>query len=190
MATAATLFFFGAATSGFLIHHPTLNLSRPYGYTITAIGVIFLLASLQMSEHPIMSIGLAAFGCGLQNALATHYRGIVLRTTHLTGMFTDFGTAFGMKVRGHDIPLWKIGVPFVLILSFFLGGLSAVATQSAGFDAITIAGFAYILSGSGWSIWKHGDFVSHQMEKSNKAVDSKANCVMPPAEQEPRHDQS
>jgi|GEM_PF-5134493 len=38
--------------------------------------------------------------CGFQNALATHY-GLVLRTTHVTGLLTDLGTNLGMRLRGH-----------------------------------------------------------------------------------------
>ncbi len=152
---AATGFFLGAVLAGFVIHHPTLNISRPYGRTITGIGVLLLIAFFSVGRIPLLSIGLAALGCGIQNSLATHYRGIVLRTTHLTGMMTDFGVTLGMRMRGYDVPAWKIRVPFFLIVSFSLGGLLAASVHYAGFDAICLAGIGYTFAGIGWSVWKH-----------------------------------
>lgn len=152
---AAIGFFVGAMLAGFVIHHPTLDISRPYGRTITGIGLLLLVAFFSLGRFPLLSIGLAALGCGLQNSLATHYRGIVLRTTHLTGMITDFGITLGMRLRGHDVSVWKIQVPFLLIISFSLGGLLAASLHYAGFDAVGLAGIGYILAGLGWSFWKH-----------------------------------
>lgn len=154
VATAACSFLLGALLAGFAVHHPSIDYSRPYGRSITGIGLLFIIASFAVHRWAAVGIGLAAFGCGLQNALATHYRGVVLRTTHLTGMFTDFGTSLGMRLRGHDIPLWKIAIPFLLMLSFFAGGLSAAISELLGFDAILSAGIAYTFAGLAWSIWK------------------------------------
>jgi uncharacterized membrane protein YoaK (UPF0700 family) len=151
---AAALFFVGAAFAGFVIHHPTLDLSRPYGRTISGIGLLFLSAFFCIRELPLLSICLAAFACGLQNALATHYRGLVLRTTHLTGMMTDFGVTLGMRVRGHEVPAWKIRVPALLMLSFFLGGIIAAFLHFHGRPVLLLAGIGYLAAGLGWSAWK------------------------------------
>jgi uncharacterized membrane protein YoaK (UPF0700 family) len=155
VAAAATCFFLGATLAGVLIHHPQLDASRPYGRTITGIGVLFLVASLFAAQKPLWGIGLAAFACGIQNALASHYRGIVLRTTHLTGLFTDFGITLGMRIRGYDVPSWKIAVPALLIASFFVGGIAGAVTFYSGYDAILVAGVSYCLAGIGLSIAKH-----------------------------------
>ncbi|MFU8780008.1 MAG: YoaK family protein, partial [Kiritimatiellia bacterium] len=152
---AAICFLSGATLAGFVIHHPNLDVSRPYGRTVTSIGILLLLSYFLLGRWPIASIALAAFGCGLQNALASHYRGIVLRTTHVTGLFTDFGVTLGMRLRGHAIPLWKIGVPFYLIVAFFLGGLSAALVHHAGINPIALAGIAYVAAGLAWTTWKH-----------------------------------
>jgi uncharacterized membrane protein YoaK (UPF0700 family) len=152
---AATGFLAGAMLAGFVIHHPNLDTSRPYGRTITGIGILLLIAFISVGRFPLISIGLAALGCGIQNSLATHYRGIVLRTTHLTGMMTDFGVTLGMRLRGYDVPAWKIRVPFFLIVSFSIGGLFAAFVHYAGFDAIGVAGISYAIAGICWSLWKH-----------------------------------
>lgn len=154
VAVAAMSFLLGATLAGFLIHHPVLDVSRPYGRTITAVGVLFVVSSLFAAQKPVLAIGLAAFGCGIQNALASHYRGIVLRTTHLTGMFTDFGITLGMRLRGHDVPRWKIAVPALLIGFFSLGGFVGALTDLSGHDAIVVAGISYCLGGISWSVGK------------------------------------
>lgn len=155
VSVAAVCFLLGAILAGVVIHHPTLDMSRPYGRTIISIGLLFLVAAASVGHLPAAGIGLAAFGCGLQNSLAAHYRGLILRTTHLTGMFTDFGVTLGMRLRGHHVAAWKIGVPFALIVAFFLGGLCSAALHFAGFDSIALAGIGYLFAGLAWSIWKH-----------------------------------
>jgi len=154
--TAFLAFIFGAFAAGLLIHHPTLNISRPYGRIITGIGLLFLVAFAILTQAPVAGIALAAFGCGLQNALATRYRGLILRTTHLTGLATDFGITLGMRVKGYHIPTWKIAVPALLLISFSLGGLSSAAVSFfCPLDPIFISGLAYVSVGIFWSIYKH-----------------------------------
>lgn len=151
---AALCFLLGATLSGVLIHHPVLDVSRPYGRSLIGIGVFFILASLVIGRHPVVGIGLAGFGCGFQNALASHYRSLVLRTTHLTGMFTDLGILAGMRLRGHEIPLWKMVVPALLICSFFVGGVVAAVSHFTGYAAILLAGIGYVVAGVVWSVLK------------------------------------
>lgn len=161
VSTAAVCFLLGATLSGFVVHHPTIDFSRPYGRGITGIGLLLIGASYAVMSSPAIGIGLAAFACGFQNALATHYRGLVLRTTHLTGMFTDFGVNLGMKLRGHETPTWKIVVPALLIGSFCAGGIAATLAIAMHHDAIRLAGIAYCLAGITWSINKHTTTHSH-----------------------------
>lgn len=151
---AAGGFFVGAMSAGFFIHHPSLDFSRPYGRTITSIGALLVLAAYTSHSFSELSIAAASVGCGLQNALANHYRGIVLRTTHLTGMFTDFGVTLGMRLRGHQIPIWKIVVPLSIILAFFAGGITAGIIHTHKLDTIAFAAGAYLLAGLTWSFIK------------------------------------
>jgi uncharacterized membrane protein YoaK (UPF0700 family) len=153
--SATISFFVGAWLAGLVIHHPSLDFKRPYGRSITGIGGLFLLAHFILPSSPISSICLAAFACGLQNSLATRYRGVVLRTTHLTGLITDFGVHLGMRCKGLDVPSWKVAVPLLLIVSFFLGGAcSAGLFIQATIDPILVAGIGYVFSGIAWTIAK------------------------------------
>jgi uncharacterized membrane protein YoaK (UPF0700 family) len=152
---AAVSFVLGASTAGFFIHHPSIEFSRPYGRAITAIGFCLVGAHFSFATLPVLSICLASFACGFQNALATHYRGMILRTTHITGLLTDLGTNLGMKLKGHQIALWKLMVPTFLVLSFFSGAVfgSALVLFMTGPALLVLAGI-YLVGGIGWSIFK------------------------------------
>ncbi len=145
----------GASLAGYFIHHPTLEISRPYGRSVSFIGVCLIISHFTMEGIPSFSVFATAVACGLQNALATHYRGIILRTTHITGLLTDMGSNFGMKLRGHQIPIWKISAPFFLVISFFAGaffGTVLVIILRAPF--LPILACLYLCGGIGWSIYK------------------------------------
>jgi uncharacterized membrane protein YoaK (UPF0700 family) len=154
---AVTLSFIaGATTSGFFIHHPELQLVRPYGRAIFAIGVCLLGAHFRIARHPIEALALSAFACGLQNALTTHYKGVILRTTHLTGLLTDLGSNLGLRLRGYPLPLPKILVPLALSLSFFAGAAAGagLVLRNGGHPLLLLASL-YIAGGVGVSLWKH-----------------------------------
>lgn len=127
LVAAALGFVSGATAAGFFIHQPRMDLSRPYGHALILVGLGLAGAQLLLDVNELSSIALAGIACGFQNALATHYRGMVLRTTHVTGLLTDLGTSLGMRFRGHQVPAWKIAIPLFLSLSFFLGALAGCA---------------------------------------------------------------
>lgn len=156
LTTAALGFVLGAATAGYFIHHPTLEFSRPYGRAVIMIGVCLAAAHFSLGPLPPLSIGLAGFACGFQNALATHYRGMVLRTTHVTGLLTDLGTNLGMKLKGHQIARWKLWVPSLLVLCFFAGAVfGSILVIVPNRPALLILAGIYMVGGIGWSFYKH-----------------------------------
>lgn len=153
---AAVCFVSGALVAGFFIHHPGLDFERPYGRSVCAIGVCLLGAHFSIGSMPSVAVGLAGFAFGFQNALATRYRGMILRTTHLTGLLTDFGVNLGMRLKGHDIPLWKLIVPGALILSFFTGAMAgALMVLRWDLPFALLISIAYLLGGLGWTTFKH-----------------------------------
>lgn len=150
-------FIVGAIVSGFLLHHPTLEIRKPYGRILAILGGLLMVAHFLYSSLPILSIGIASAVCGSQNALASRYRGVVLRTTHLTGLFTDFGIHLGMKLRGHRIEGWKLMIPVCLTLSFLGGAVvsSIFALNGLGHWLIS-AGVGYLVGGISLSVYKRG----------------------------------
>ena len=153
----ATLSFVtGSTSAGFLIHHPDLQIVRPYGRSIAGIGLCLLFAHFLIQKHPIQALALSAFACGFQNALTTTYKGIILRTTHVTGLLTDFGSNLGMRLRGRPVPLRNVMVPLVLSVSFFAGAAagSVLVIWGKGPPLLFLAS-VYVLGGTGLSLWKH-----------------------------------
>ena len=149
-------FISGAATSGFFIHHPNVELSRPYGRSVVAVGALLTLAHVAAFRSTSGACFLAAWACGMQNALATRFRGLVLRTTHITGLLTDLGQLLGMRLRGHPIEAWKITTPLLLALAFALGAMGGALLNLKGHLPVTLlCGCLYLAGGVGWSVYKH-----------------------------------
>lgn len=150
------MFIAGAATSGATIHHPSFDLERPYGRSLMAIGSLFLIAAFLEPHSAMTALPVAAFASGFQNALATRYRGIVLRTTHVTGIITDLGQSIGMRMAGNLVERWKIWLHFFLFASFLAGGLIGILIDSVTGDrAAFVIAAVYLLFGAMFHSVKH-----------------------------------
>ena len=147
LALAILGFLFGALLAGFALQHPHLGVGSSYRLPIVAIGLIMLLAWALFPQHQNMALLLAASACGFQNALASKFRGLILRTTHITGLLTDLGANLGMRLRGHQITPWRIVVPALLIVSFFGGALAgAMLYWLEGMNALPLLAAGYFVA--------------------------------------------
>ena len=90
----------------------------------------------------------ASAACGLQNAMATVYSGSSIRTTHVSGLFTDLGIMLGVRLRGHPIDTRKMTLYLLLIVGFVAGGvLGALSYYAMQFMALLFpAGMALTLA--------------------------------------------
>lgn len=115
-------FFVGAAISGLLLHGSSLKLGRHYDTALMIESLFIFIALYLLSQGSPYGHFIASAACGIQNALATTYSGAIVRTTHLTGMFTDLGIMVGSALRGETFDKRK-GILFLLIIfGFILGG--------------------------------------------------------------------
>jgi len=127
MAMALHFFFIiaafvaGSVLSGFIIRDSHLKLGRRYGVSLLIESATILIAWAVFEAHPFVGLLLLSGASGLQNALATTYSGAVVRTTHLTGIYTDIGVLFGNRLAGIPMPKRKLKL-FAYILTGFLGG--------------------------------------------------------------------
>lgn len=116
-------FVAGAALSGLIIQDSTLRLGRRYGVVLT-LESLLLAAAVPLFRHQHLAGPLlAAMACGLQNAMATTYSNAIVRTTHLSGMFTDLGIMLGHTLRGMPVAHRRLALCVLIISFFFLGGL-------------------------------------------------------------------
>lgn len=158
---AASFLGFGAGSvaAGFLLHHPTLEMKRPYGWLVAGIGLLLLLANQLLIRSLIMpAVFAGGLACGFQNSLATRYRGMVLRTTHVTGLITELGVVLGMMLRGRQIDGWKLLVPALLIIFFLLGALCGGALLHLQLaQPLNLVGGSYVVCGLGRGLlrWTH-----------------------------------
>lgn len=115
-------FLFGSVISGYFIRSGSLKLGRNYS-GLLLLESIFLFGSIYfLSDNYSLGHYLASAACGLQNALATTYSGAVIRTTHVTGIFTDLGIMIGSKLRGEYFDKRKGLLFLLIILGFIVGG--------------------------------------------------------------------
>lgn len=146
-------FCLGAMVSGMIIQDSTLRLGRRYG-VVLALESLLLFASVPLFRHEqILGAMLAAMACGLQNAMATTYSGAVVRTTHLSGMFTDLGIGLGHLLRGMPLQTRRLTLSGLIISGFLAGGiLGAWGFRHLKYDALLIpatltglVGVSYVL---------------------------------------------
>lgn len=141
-------FLIGSAVSGYFIHGGALKLGRNYSSLLLfeaglLLGTIYFLTNDSLFGHY-----LASAACGLQNALATRYSGAVVRTTHVTGIFTDLGIMLGLKLKGEDFDNRKALLFLLIILGFILGGVcGAYLFGAMQFYALSVpAGICLLLA--------------------------------------------
>jgi uncharacterized membrane protein YoaK (UPF0700 family) len=115
-------FLIGSAISGYFLRSGSLKLGRNYS-GLLLLEALFLFGSIYFLTGTL-SFGhyLASAACGLQNALATTFSGAVIRTTHVTGIFTDLGIMLGAKLRGESFDRRKALLLVLIIAGFILGG--------------------------------------------------------------------
>jgi uncharacterized membrane protein YoaK (UPF0700 family) len=99
--------------------------------TIIESIILFVLAvsgQLLISQNPNLLACSLLFAMGLQNSLVTRISNATVRTTHLTGLFTDLGIElsqlFFYKQKDQKDKLYSsIKLRLTIIAFFFIGGL-------------------------------------------------------------------
>jgi uncharacterized membrane protein YoaK (UPF0700 family) len=116
-------FIFGAFVSGWLIGHADYFEDKSYGLALlTNAGVLFLAALMSFFE-PIAAVWITAMACGLQNAMVASYKGLQIRTTHVTGIATDIGVFLAQRFKHKRRLPWQALLLATLLTGFILGGL-------------------------------------------------------------------
>jgi len=87
-------FVCGSTLTGFLVAKSTIHFGIAL-YDLCLLCESALLFLTTFTHERKVAVYLATMACGLQNGMATHWGGAVVRTTHVTGLFTDVGLVFG-----------------------------------------------------------------------------------------------
>lgn len=102
-------------------------------------AVLLAMGALVFDTHVAGALVVCAFAMGLQNGLSSVTTGALLRTTHLTGMLTDLGTAGGLLVRGEGADGRRMRLSLLVCTSFVGGALGgALLFRQAGGHALLV----------------------------------------------------
>lgn len=132
-------FMCGAALSGVIIDNAVLRLGRRYSVALLIEAALLLLAMVALGRGSNTGHFFASAACGLQNGMVSTYSGATIRTTHVSGLFTDLGTMLGARLRGHPLDTRKAVLQLLLISGFIAGGaIGAYSFQRLQFVALAI----------------------------------------------------
>jgi uncharacterized membrane protein YoaK (UPF0700 family) len=174
-------FVFGAFLCGLVIDKNTVHFGGNSFYGVALIGNSALIFGAMAALPGRGAAYLAAMACGLQNAMCTSHFTAVVRTTHVTGSFTDIGSTSGRIVaillrrrcgrrlsKVDKAELWVDGTKLLMLLllcaGFFLGCFSGAYLQTHLAKAALIVpaaitgtmGFAYTFTyGLMMRLFKH-----------------------------------
>ncbi|KAJ3314481.1 hypothetical protein HDU76_002405 [Blyttiomyces sp. JEL0837] len=117
-------FMFGAFIAGYMVGDHKFQLGNAYGYALMLESGMLFASFISLRRELIVGEWCAAFACGLQNAIATSYSGMVVRTTHMTGIATDIGNILGQACRtDSNAELWRLKVHVPIFFSYIFGGM-------------------------------------------------------------------
>jgi uncharacterized membrane protein YoaK (UPF0700 family) len=155
MATLILSFALGAMVSGMVIGGTRVLPGRRYGVTLLIEAAALGGATWMLSHQlPMPGLALAALACGIQNGMANGFYGVVLRTTHLTGIITDIGVTVGRRLRGGDVAWWRVGLLGGILAGFVAGGVGGgAAARLLGNEALLIPTLACLVGGVAYSAW-------------------------------------
>lgn len=146
------LFLAGAFTSSYII--TKVGRERSSAYTIPILVIIVIVLFVAVFGHTYNNTlpeteyfaGSLLFAMGMQNALVSMISGSVVRTTHLTGMFTDLGIDLSSVATASNhatrIVKNRIILRLTIIVSFLSGGvLGGVMFSKLSFHAFFLPAF-------------------------------------------------
>lgn len=147
-------FLLGAAVSGLFLSGRSINSARHYDSLLMIEGILLTIAMFLMQENSFLGHYLASCACGIQNALATRYSGAIVRTTHVTGIFTDLGIMLGARLRGETFDRRKALLFVLIIVGFISGGvLGTLLFTHFGFLAFVAPISICFLSALSFRLW-------------------------------------
>lgn len=100
---AIASFVLGSVFTGFWLAKQHLHFDVAL-YDMCLLTESILLISATLAHKHKLGIYLSAAACGLQNGMTTHWGTAALRTTHVTGLFTDVGLLSGKVL---SLLCWK-----------------------------------------------------------------------------------
>ncbi|WP_180109116.1 MULTISPECIES: YoaK family protein [unclassified Acinetobacter] len=115
----------GSFYSGLILGNSHFSLTRRYGVPLSLVAFFIVLCWLLLPYFPRYALLWACVAMGVQNAMVSHYKGTIIRTTHLSGILTDLGLALGYKARGLPVESKRVVLHLLILAGFIVGGILA-----------------------------------------------------------------
>ena len=107
-----------------------------------------------------LALPAVAMACGLQNAMSSSYCGLMIRTTHVTGMMTDIGVMIGHWIRHRQIEGWKLRFLMMVVTAFGVGcWLGQIADVRFGPAVLALPAAGFIIAGTALALAYHHGLV-------------------------------
>ncbi len=115
----------GSSYSGFILGNSHFELSQRYGAPLCLVSIFIFLCWVFLPYYPRYALLWASAAMGVQNAMVSHYKGAIIRTTHLSGVLTDLGLAIGYLLKGLPVEPRRIVLHLMILVGFLIGGVIA-----------------------------------------------------------------
>ena len=145
----------GSFYSGFILGNSHFSLGRRYGFPLSLVAFFIFFCWAFLPYFPRYALLLASAAMGVQNAMISHYKGTIIRTTHLSGVLTDLGLALGYCLRGLDVDKKRVVLHLLILIGFLIGGIIAAALYPRlQLDSFLVpASLSLILSFIYWGVY-------------------------------------
>lgn len=129
---------------------------HPYGVILLLVAAALAAAATVagLPEGWRWAVPLGALAARLQNAMASSWHGLVIRTTQVTGIVTDLGLLLGRRLRRLPVREGDLALLATLWLAIFGGGVArAIAHQRIGLQALWLAAGPAAIGGLVSTTW-------------------------------------
>jgi uncharacterized membrane protein YoaK (UPF0700 family) len=152
-------FLLGAMLSGFIVQQGALRLGRRYGVVLMLESALLFAATPLIHGGHDLGLYLASAACGLQNAMVSTYSGATVRTTHLSGIFTDLGIYLGHRLRGLEVDSLRINICLLVASHFIVGATLGALGFMVWQERVLLAPATLTgVVGLGYAIYRHRHF--------------------------------
>lgn len=148
-------FLVGAVISGLVVGNEALKPGRRYGVALLIESLLLLASWYCFRQQYFFGELLASAACGLQNAMVATYSGSVIRTTHLTGIVSDMGSAIGNALAGRYWLAAQFRLQAIIFTAFVIGAaLGSVSFDRWQFDALLAASAWILVAALSYAVWQ------------------------------------
>ena len=148
-------FLIGTVLSGFIIQTSTLQFGHRYSVVLWLESFFISISVPLFRQESLYGVYCLACACGLQNAMVSAYSGTVVRTTHVSGMFTDLGIFLGHALRGLSIDVLRMRMSLLVISGFLCGGIAGtILFHHMGYPSLFIPAAITASAAAGYEIYR------------------------------------